>query len=118
MMSSTRIQKRTNALQTISCCSGLRYSGNVPSGRNNIGRQTYHRFLWRGIQQNRPPDVFEFDRVVLGVNSSPFQAQFILQHLAKKDLREFPAATETSQIDVHGRFRGLCAKRGAGHQLI
>lgn len=55
----------------------------------------YHRFLWRGIQQNRPPDVYEFDLVVYGVNSSPFQAQFILQYHAKKHRREFPVATET-----------------------
>ena len=55
----------------------------------------YHRFLWRGIQQNRQPDVYEFDRVVFGVNSSPFQAQFVLQSHAKKYQREFPMAAET-----------------------
>ena len=32
----------------------------------------YHRFLWRGIDQSRQPDVYEFGRVVFGVNSSPF----------------------------------------------
>ena len=37
----------------------------------------YHRFLWRGIDQNRQPDVNELDRVVFGVNSSPFQTQFL-----------------------------------------
>ena len=40
----------------------------------------YHRFLWRGTDQNHQPDIYEFDRVVFGVNSSPFQAQFVLQH--------------------------------------
>ena len=34
----------------------------------------YHRLLWRGTHQNRTPDVYEFDRVVFGENSSPFQA--------------------------------------------
>ena len=44
----------------------------------------FHRFLWRGIDQDRQPDTYQFDRVVFGVNSSPFQAQFVLQHHAKK----------------------------------
>ena len=39
----------------------------------------YHRFLWRGTNQNSHPDIYEFDRVVFGVNPSPFQAQFVLQ---------------------------------------
>ena len=53
------------------------------------------RFLWRGISQNQPPDVYEFDRVVFGVNASPFQAQFVLQHHAKKHQHNFPRAAET-----------------------
>ena len=55
----------------------------------------YHRFLWRGIDTNRQPDIYEFDRVVFGVNSSPFQAQFVLQHHAKKLYDTFPMAAET-----------------------
>ena len=55
----------------------------------------YHRFLWRGIDKNRQPDIYEFDRVVFGVNSSPFQAQFVLQHHAKKLQDDFPIAAET-----------------------
>lgn len=55
----------------------------------------FHRFLWRGIDQNRQPDIYEFDRVVFGVNSSPFQAQFVLQHHAKKFQDKFPMAVET-----------------------
>ena len=37
----------------------------------------YHRFLWRGMDSSRHPDVFEFNRVVFGVNSSPFLAQYV-----------------------------------------
>lgn len=42
MTSSTRVQNYNAAysLHTISCCSGLRFSRNIPSDRNNIGRQT------------------------------------------------------------------------------
>ena len=59
------------------------------------GDKPYHRFLWRGIIQNRSPDVFEFDRVVFGVNSSPFLAQFLLQHHARKHQSDYRRATET-----------------------
>ena len=55
----------------------------------------YHRFLWRRIDTNRQPDIYEFDRVVFGVNSSPFQAQFVLQHHAKKLYHDFQMAAET-----------------------
>ena len=54
----------------------------------------YHSFLWRGLDQDRAPDVYKFDRVVFGVNSSPFQAQFVLQQHAKYR-REYPRAAET-----------------------
>ena len=54
----------------------------------------FHRFLWRGIDQDRQPDTYQFDRVVFGVNSSPFQAQFVLQHHAKKFKDTFPLAAE------------------------
>ena len=57
--------------------------------------QPYHRFLWRGIDQDRRSDVYEFDRVVFGMNSSPFLAQFVLQHHAKKNKPDFPLAAET-----------------------
>ena len=55
----------------------------------------YHRFLWREMDQSRRSDVYEFDRVIFGVNSSPFQAQFVLQHHAKQNKRTFPMAVET-----------------------
>ncbi|MCG8034838.1 MAG: DUF1759 domain-containing protein, partial [Candidatus Thiodiazotropha taylori] len=55
----------------------------------------YHRFLWRGIDQSRQPDIYEFDRVVFGVNSSPFQAQFVLQHHARTFIDQYPMAAET-----------------------
>ena len=57
--------------------------------------QPYHRFLWRGIDQDRRPDVYEFDRVVFGMNSSPFLAQFVLQHHAKSYRTDFSLAAET-----------------------
>ena len=55
----------------------------------------YHRFLWRGTNQNRRTDIYEFDRVVFGLNSSPFQAQYVVQEHAKKYQQDFPMAVET-----------------------
>ena len=46
--------------------------------------QPYHRFLWRGLNQNQVPDHYEFKRLVFGVNSYLFQAQFVTQTHAKK----------------------------------
>ena len=55
----------------------------------------YHRFLWRGTDHSRQPDVYEFDRVVFGLNSSPFQAQFVLQNHSRNFEAGFPMAAET-----------------------
>jgi len=57
--------------------------------------QRYFRFLWRDMDQIRPPDVYEFSRVVFGVNCSPFVAQFVSQEHAKQLAHEFPMAAET-----------------------
>ena len=57
--------------------------------------QPYHRFLWRDLQSDREPDIFKFDRVVFGVNSSPFQAQFVAQEHARQRQSELPLAAET-----------------------
>ena len=57
--------------------------------------QPYHRFLWRDLQIDREPDIYEFDRVVFGVNSSPFQAQFVAQEHARQHQSEYPLAAET-----------------------
>ena len=61
----------------------------------------YHRFLWRGKDKSNPPDVYEFDRVVFGVNSSPFQAQYVLQHHAKKHKIDLPLAAETIEKSTY-----------------
>ena len=61
----------------------------------------YHRFLWRGNSQNRNPDVYEFDRIVFGLNSSPFQAQFVLQHHAQNHQIDYPVAAETIQKSTY-----------------
>ena len=47
------------------------------------------------MNQERAPAEYEFNRVVFGVNSSLFQAQFVAQTHAEKHKDEFPMAAET-----------------------
>ena len=63
----------------------------------------YHRFLWKGIVKSRQLDVYEFHRAVFGVNSSPYQAQYVLQQHAKKlqSENEFPMGAETVQKSTY-----------------
>ena len=52
------------------------------------------RFLWRELE-NRPPDVYEFNRVVFGLCSSPFLVQFVTQEHARQHADEVPRAAES-----------------------
>ena len=54
----------------------------------------YHRFLWRDLDSSRPPDVYEFQRVVFGVNASPFLAQYITQQHAHANDATLPLAAD------------------------
>ena len=49
----------------------------------------YYRFLRRRSDQKSHQDIYKFDLVVFGVNSSPFQAQFLLQFHAKNVRKTF-----------------------------
>ena len=53
------------------------------------------RFLWRSMDQQKEPEEFEFNRVVFGVDLSPFQAQFVSQSHAERHKDELPLAAET-----------------------
>ena len=53
------------------------------------------RFLWRSLDQQRKPEEYELNRVVFGINSPPFLAQFISQTHAEKHKDELPLAAET-----------------------
>eukprot|EP00795_Rhopilema_esculentum_P002346 gene2346-17983_t len=58
--------------------------------------RVYHRFLWRRCDQDRDPEEYEFSRVVFGITSSPFQAQFVIQKHAQLYRSEYPMASETA----------------------
>ena len=53
----------------------------------------YQRFLWRE-EESGEVNEYEFNRLVFGVNSSPFQAQFVIRHHAEKHRESFPRAAE------------------------
>ena len=57
--------------------------------------KSYHRFPWRGLDAGRPPVVYEFNRVVFGINASPFLAQLVTQTQARSNWKEYPLAAET-----------------------
>ena len=56
--------------------------------------RAYHRFLWRDMNIEQKPLEYEFNRLVFGVNSSPFLAQFVSQYHAKVHEKHYPRAAE------------------------
>ncbi|XP_067667338.1 uncharacterized protein [Haliotis asinina] len=57
--------------------------------------KSFFRFLWRSNNQNERPDIYQFSRVVFGVNASPFLAQYITQEHARRFQDTLPKAAET-----------------------
>ena len=55
----------------------------------------YHGFLWRGLDQSQQPDIHEFNRLVFGITSCPFQAQLVTREHARKNFSSFPRAAKT-----------------------
>lgn len=91
--------------------------------------QKYHRFLWR-TSPDKPIETHEFNRLVFGVNVSPFLAQYVSQHNAVKNQVIYPLAAETVQkstymddgmdsvetseigIELYEQLKGLWSKAG------
>ena len=55
----------------------------------------YFGFLWRHMDQLQEPSCYEFQRPVFGLNSAPFQAQYISQKNEKENQKQFPFAAES-----------------------
>ncbi|KAJ8045018.1 hypothetical protein HOLleu_07935 [Holothuria leucospilota] len=53
------------------------------------------RFLWRDLDQNRAPDIYEFQRLAFGLNAAPFISQLVAKENAKKYQNEFSLASKT-----------------------
>ena len=63
--------------------------------------QPFQCFLWSSLNQEMPPDEYEINYVVFGVNSSPFQAPFVAQKHAERHKNEFPVAAEIVQKSTY-----------------
>ena len=50
----------------------------------------YLRFLWRDIELDQPIRCYEFNRLVFGMNSSPFQAQLVSRRNAEDHQGQYP----------------------------
>ena len=69
----------------------------------NPSERPYHRFLWQNMETKENPSVFEFERVVFGVNSSPFLAQFVIQEHARKHQSQFSSwGRDRFEEHLHG----------------
>lgn len=53
------------------------------------------RFLWRNLQVDRKPEVYEFEWVVFGDASAPFRARYVSQKNSRFHQEEFPLAAAT-----------------------
>ena len=54
----------------------------------------FHRFLWRNLDIQSPPQVYEFSRFVFGGCYCPFCAQFTWQRHAEIHKTQYPLATD------------------------
>ena len=54
-----------------------------------------HRILWRNLDSTQKPTEYEFDRLVFGLNCSPFLAQLVARHHAIVHQQRYPMASET-----------------------
>ena len=54
-----------------------------------------HRFLWRDLNLNKSPCVYEFAHLVFGVNASPYLAQYVSQYHAQLFQQSHQRASET-----------------------
>ena len=59
------------------CWYGLRYKKMYLQIEVKEQDRSHFRLLWRDLDPNREPDVFEFNRVVFGKNSAPMESQFV-----------------------------------------
>ena len=55
----------------------------------------FHRFLWRGLDETKQPEVYEFMRLPFGNTASPFCAQHVLHSHAETNKELYPEAADT-----------------------
>lgn len=53
------------------------------------------RFLWRKMEVDQQPDIYEFERVTFDVASAHFRAEYVSQENARIHQKKFPIAFAT-----------------------
>ena len=73
----------------------------------------FHRFLWRVLERNQNPAVYNFNRVVFGVSSSPFLAHIVAQENARRSQWKIVPNTWTCGLHrcLLSKGLALCGKQ-------
>ncbi|KAJ8049981.1 hypothetical protein HOLleu_02973 [Holothuria leucospilota] len=58
-------------------------------------------FLWCDHNCTNEPDVYEFCRLVFGIDACPFIAQKVAKINAEKNKNKWPLASETVQLSTY-----------------
>ena len=57
--------------------------------------RAFHHFLWRHLQTDKKPSMYEFQRIIFGTGSSPLLAQCASREIAPMASCELPMASAT-----------------------
>ncbi|XP_048578061.1 uncharacterized protein LOC116619333 [Nematostella vectensis] len=60
----------------------------------------YHRYLWRDLETDKPPDVYEMNCLVFGDKSSPCEANFAVQRTAEDNKEQWPDAAAVVKREI------------------
>ena len=60
----------------------------------------YHRYIWRYMEPNRPPDIYEMNCLVFGEKSSPCEANFGVIRTTEGNQKEWPNAAAVVRRDI------------------
>ena len=61
----------------------------------------YHRFLWRGLDLTKPPEVYEAMRLMFGDRASPYLAQYVVRQHAEDNKDEYPLAAAIILLQMY-----------------
>jgi len=61
----------------------------------------YHRFLWRGLDLTRPPEVYEAMRLMFGDRASLYLAQYIVRQHAEDNNDDYPLAVAIILLQMY-----------------
>ncbi|PFX31942.1 hypothetical protein AWC38_SpisGene3228 [Stylophora pistillata] len=66
----------------------------IPPEKKSTPNQHVHRFLWRNLETEREPDVYEKTVLTFGDKPAPAMAQIALRKTAEENKKDYPEAAE------------------------